>query len=129
MGMQEHLFMIAIQEYLMQQLVLPYHVLKKCTADIGKPNARGVDLEVWLPGHNRYLETHTADFMTDYQTRRLRTRTKNKDGKLVFVNTNDATALAMGRTIVAIIENYQNQDGSVKIPKALQPYMHGQNSF
>ncbi|MEK7501277.1 MAG: serine--tRNA ligase [Patescibacteria group bacterium] len=128
-GMNEHFFMIAIQEYLMQQLGLPYHVLNKCTADIGKPNARGVDLEVWLPGHNRYLETHTADFMTDYQARRLRTRVKNKKSEMIFVHTNDATALAMGRTMVAIIENCQAKDGKVKIPKALQPYMHSQGSF
>ena len=124
-GMNEHLFMIAVQEYLMQQLNLPYHVLNKCTADIGKPNARGVDLEAWLPGHNRYLETHTADFMTDYQSRRLNTKAKKGD-ETFFVHTNDATALAPGRTMVAIIENYQTAGDKVGIPVALRPYMGGQ---
>jgi seryl-tRNA synthetase len=126
-GFNEHLFMIAIQEYLMQQLELPYHVLNKCTADIGKPNARGVDIEAWLPGDGRYLETHTADFMTDYQARGLQTRTK-KDDETVFVHTNDATAFAMGRTMVAIIENYQTVDGKVEVPKVLQPYMQGKTT-
>jgi seryl-tRNA synthetase len=121
-GLKEHLFFVAIQEYLVQQLGLPYRVLQKCTADIGKPNARGVDLEVWLPGHGGYKETHTADFMTDYQSRRLNTRTKTDDAT-VFVHTNDATAFAMGRTMVAIIENYQNPDGTVNVPEALRPYM------
>lgn len=126
-GLNEHLFLIAIQEYLLQQLGIPYHVLLKCTADIGKPNARGIDLEVWLPGANRYLETHTADFMTDYQARRLQTRMKKDDGSdTEFVHTNDATALAMGRTMVAIIENFQDKDGNVSIPQALQSYMNGQ---
>lgn len=124
-GMKEHLFLIAIQEHLLQQLKLPYHVLNKCTADIGKPNARGVDLEVWLPGHQKYLETHTADYMTDYQARRLQTRIKGAE----FVHTNDATALAMGRTMVSIIENYQQADGKIGIPQVLQPYMHGQTSL
>jgi seryl-tRNA synthetase len=66
----EHLFLVAIQEYLMQQLGLPHHVLEKCTADIGRPNAKGVDVEVWLPSQGMYRETHTADYIGDYQTRR-----------------------------------------------------------
>jgi seryl-tRNA synthetase len=135
----EHLFFIAIQEYLMQMLEVPYHVLMKCSADIGKPNARGVDIEAWLPGQNRYRETHTADYMTDYQARRLgvRVRLKHPLGKAVtasgsaaegyaesveLVHTNDATAFAMGRTLVAILENYQQADGSVRVPKALVKY-------
>src|SRR3990167_4210667 len=124
-GINEHLFMIAIQEYLMQQLELPYHVLNKCTADIGKPNARGVDIEVWLPGHNRYLETHTADFMTDYQARRLQTSIKLADGSLQYVHTNDATVFAQ-RPLIGIIENYQNDNGSITVPKVLRPYMREQ---
>lgn len=126
-GLKEHLLLIAIQEYLMQQLKLPYRVLNKCTADIGKANARGVDLEAWLPGNKRYLETHTADFMTDYQARDLQTRTKNKNGENVFVHTNDATAFAMGRAMVAIIENYQIADGKIQVPEVLQAYMGGQD--
>lgn len=118
----EHLLFVAIQEYLLQQLGLPYHVLMKCTADIGKPNARGVDMEVWLPGQGKYRETHTADYMTDYQARRLQTRVRNEEG-LELVHTNDATAFATGRAMVAIIENYQNEDNTVTIPQVLRSYM------
>lgn len=120
----EHLFFIAIQEYLLQQFKLPYHVLMKCTVDIGKPNARGVDMEVWLPGQGKYRETHTADYMTDYQARRLQTRVRVGD-EVQLIHTNDATAFALGRCMVAIIENYQTADGDVSVPEVLQPYMGG----
>lgn len=120
----EHLLFIAIQEWLLQQLKLPYHVLMKCTADIGKPNARGVDMEVWLPGQGKYRETHTADYMTDYQARRLNTRVRAEDG-LELVHTNDATAFALGRAMVAILENYQTADGDVRVPEVLKPYLGG----
>ena len=120
----EHRFFVAVQEYLLQQLGLPYHVLQKCTADIGKPNARGVDMEAWLPGQNQYRETHTADYMTDYQARRLQTRVRREHGP-ELVHTNDATAFALGRAMIAIIENYQNEDGTVTVPEALRPYLGG----
>ena len=122
-GLQEHLLLVAIQEYLVQQLGLPYHVLQKCTYDIGKPNARGIDLEVWLPGQNAYRETHTADYMTDYQARSLKTRVKRKDSTIQLVHTNDATAFALGRIMVAIMENFQQHDGTIQIPEVLQPFM------
>ncbi len=120
----EHLFLIAIQEYLMQQLKLPYQVVMKCTADIGKPNARGVDIEAWLPGQDQYRETHTADYMTDYQARRLHTRVRRQDGNVELAHTNDATAFSQ-RPLIAILENYQQADGSVQIPEVLQPYYGG----
>ena len=120
----EHLLFIAIQEWLLAQLKLPYHVLMKCTADIGKPNARGVDMEVWLPGQGKYRETHTADYMTDYQARRLMTRVRTDNG-VELIHTNDATAFALGRCMVAIIENYQTAEGDVVVPEALRPYMNG----
>lgn len=123
-GLQEHKLFVGIQEYLLQQLGLPYHVLLKCTVDIGKPNARGIDMEVWLPGQGKYRETHTADYMTDYQARRLNTRTRTENG-LELIHTNDATAFALGRAMVAIIENYQTADGDVRVPDVLQPYMGG----
>ncbi len=122
----EHLLFVAIQEYLLQELGLPYHVLLKCTADIGKPNARGVDMEVWLPGQDKYRETHTADYMTDYQARRLNTRVRRGDG-LELIHTNDATAFALGRIMVAIIENYQTADGDVRVPEVLRPYLGGRD--
>lgn len=123
-GYKEHLMMIAIQEYLLASLNIPYHVLLKCTADIGKPDARGVDMEAWLPAQAKYRETHTADYMTDYQSRRLQTRVRTGSG-IELVCTNDATAFALGRAMVVIIENYQTKEGDVIIPKILQPYMGG----
>ena len=122
---QEHLLLVAIEEYLMQSLEIPYQVLMKCTADIGFPNARGIDIEAWLPGQNRYRETHSADYITDFQARRLKTRFKNNDGEIGFIHTNDATAFALSRAPIAIIENYQQKDGSVIIPEVLRPYMGG----
>lgn len=122
-GREEHKLMVAIQEHLMQQLELPYRKLQKCTADIGKPNARGVDLDAWMPGQDKYRETHTADFMSDYQSRRLNTRYRDADGNLQFVHNNDATAFALGRLMVAIIENGQTKDGDVVVPSILHPYL------
>lgn len=123
-SLNEHLFHIAIQEYLMSKLGLPYQVLDKCTADIGKPNARGVDIEVWLPGQDKYRETHTADYMTDYQSRRLQTRVRRSGGEVELVHTNDATAFSQ-RPLIAIIENYQNEDCTVRVPEALQSFLGG----
>jgi seryl-tRNA synthetase len=99
-GMDEHLFFVAIQEYLLTQLELPYRVIQKCMADIGKPNARGIDMDAWLPGQQQYRETHTADYMTDYQARRLNTRVRRKSGDLELIHTNDATAFALGRAVL-----------------------------
>jgi len=122
-GLNEHLLMVAIQEYLLTQLELPYRVIQKCTADIGKPNARGIDMEAWLPGQQQYRETHTADYMTDYQSRRLNTRVRRESGELELVHTNDATAFALGRVMIAVIENGQDESGKIRIPKVLQPYL------
>jgi len=124
-GLNEHFLMVAIQEYLLSQLELPYRVIQKCTADIGKPNARGIDMEAWLPGQLQYRETHTADYMTDYQSRRLNTRVRRESGELELVHTNDATAFALGRAMIAVIENGQDQAGNIRIPKVLQPYLGG----
>lgn len=127
-SLNEHLLMIAIQEYLMQQLELPYRVINKCTADIGKPNARGWDLEVWLPGQNKYRETHTADYMTDYQARRLKMRVRTKDGQSILAHTNDATVFSQ-RPLIAIIENFQTVDGGVVVPKVLRPWIDNRDSI
>jgi len=128
-GVEEHKLLVAIQEYLVQQLGLPYHVLQKCTADIGKPNARGIDIECWFPGQGAYRETHTADYMTDYQARDLKIRVKRSSGNNDLVHTNDATAFALTRILAAIVENYQTADGHVKIPAVLQPYMAGRTEI
>jgi seryl-tRNA synthetase len=125
-GLEEHKLHIAIQEYLVQQIGLPYQFVQKCTADIGKPNATGVDLNCWFPGQGQYRETHTADYMTDYQARDLKIRIRRSDGKIELVHTADATAFALSRILKAIIENYQTADGRIIVPEILRPYMNGQ---
>ena len=128
-GLDEHKLLVAIQEYLVQQLGLPYHMLLKCTADIGKPNARGVDIECWFPGEGKYRETHTADYMTDYQARDLKTRMRRANGDIEIVHTNDATAFATNRIMASIVENNQQADGSVRVPEVLRPYMGGRETL
>ncbi len=123
-SLDEHLFLVAVQEYLMQQLGLPYRVLEKCTADIGRPNAKGVDIDVWLPSQQTYRETHTADYITDFQARAMKTRVRRVSGELELVHTNDATAFSQ-RPIIAIIENFQTADGDVLVPEVLRPYLGG----
>ncbi len=127
-GKEEYRFMIAVQEYLMQSLDLPYNVVTKCTADIGGPNASGTDIDTWLPGQKQYRETHTADYMTDYQARRTKTRVKRANGEIQLVHNNDATAFSE-RPLIAIIENNQTKDGDVIIPKILRPYMQGREKI
>jgi seryl-tRNA synthetase len=116
-------FLVAIQEYIMQQLKLPYQVVLICTGDMGIPDQRQIDIETWMPAQGVYRETHSADLIGAYQPRRLNTRVKRKDGKTEFVHMNDATALAIGRTLIAILENYQQRDGSVQVPTVLQKYV------
>ncbi len=122
MGLKEQDFFVAIQEYLMQRLEIPYQVVAICTGDMGGPDFRQFDIESWVPSQNKYRETHTSDYMTDYQSRRLNTKVKFSD-KTEFVHMNDATVFAIGRTLIAILENYQQKDGSVLIPKILQKWM------
>tara|TARA_B100001245_G_scaffold97426_1_gene70775 strand:- start:11413 stop:12669 length:1257 start_codon:yes stop_codon:yes gene_type:complete len=121
-SLDEHLFLVAIQEYLMQQLGLPYRVLEKCTADIGRPNAKGVDIDVWLPSQKQYRETHTADYITDFQARAMKTRVRREAGTVELAHTNDATAFSQ-RPIIGIIENCQTVEGNVRIPEVLRPYL------
>ena len=122
---KEHELFVAIQRWLLEQLLLPYRVIRKCTFDIGKPDARGIDMEVWLPGQDKYRETHTADYMTDYQSRRLNTRVRRENGEVELVHTNDATAFALGRIMIAVIENNQNEDMTVRVPEVLRKYLNG----
>ncbi len=128
-GQAEQDLIVAVQEYLVQQLDIPHQVVILCTGDMGAPDYRQVDIECWMPGQNKYRETHTSDYMTDYQARRLNTRVRRKNGQLEFVHMNDATAMAIGRMLIAIIENYQQKDGSIKVPKVLQKYMGGKSKI
>jgi len=122
-SLAEQEFIIAIQEHLMQQLKVPYRVVANAAGDMSDPDARQIDIEAWLPGQNKYRETHTSDLMTDYQARRLNTRLKRAAGKLELVHMNDATVFAIGRTLIAIMENYQQADGSINVPKVLQRWV------
>lgn len=124
----EHLFLIAIQEYLMQQLGLTYQVIEKCTADVGFPNAKGVDINGWMPHQGQYRETHTADYITDFQTRSMQTKVRFEDGQIGLAHTNDATAFSE-RPLIAILENYQQKDGSVLIPQVLRRYMNNKEKL
>ena len=126
-SIQEQEFLVAIQEYFLQMMKLPYQVVLICTGDMGKPDFRQIDINTWMPGQNAYRETHTADLMTSFQSRRLNTRVKRTDGKIELVHMNDATVCAMGRTLIAILENYQQADGTVKIPEVLKKYMNGKD--
>ena len=118
---KEHEYLVAMEEKLVQMLELPYQVVKICTGDLGAPASRKYDIECWLPSENRYRETHSCSTCTDFQARRLNIKYKEA-GKTDFVHTLNGTAFAIGRTILAILENYQQEDGSVLIPKALQNY-------
>lgn len=122
-SMNEQNFLVALQEHLLQALELPYQVMMISTGDMGFPDHRQIDINTWMPGQNRYRETHTSDLMTSFQGRRLNTRVKRKDGKVEPIHTNDATLAAMGRLLIAIMENYQQADGSIRIPKVLVPYV------
>ncbi len=128
-GLDEHKLAVAIQEHLVNALGLPYQLIRKCTADIGKPNATGIDINTWFPSQNTYRETHTADYMTDYQSRDLKIRLKRTDANVEFIHTNDATAFALGRIMAAIMENYQTADGHVIVPDVLRSYMGNQEQI
>jgi len=92
---------------------------------MGNLDYRQIDINTYIPSQGKYRETHTSDYMTDYQARRLNIKYKKEDGTRDYVHMNDATAFALGRIMIAIIENYQTVDGKVRIPTILQPYMHG----
>ena len=120
---KEHQFLLSCEEKLMQALKIPYRMVQICTGDLGDPAAAKYDIEAWLPGQGCYRETHSTSNCTDFQARRLNIRYKEKSGKLSFVYTLNGTAFAIGRILIAIFENYQQKDGSIKIPEVLQKYL------
>lgn len=122
----EHERMTSAAETVLQRLGLPYRVLLLCTGDMGFSSRKTYDLEVWLPGQNCYREISSCSNCGDFQARRMKSRTRKKGDKdTQFVHTLNGSALAVGRTMVAIIENYQNEDGTVTVPEALKEYMGG----
>ncbi len=112
-------------EKILQKLELPYRVLSLCSGDIGFHAAKTNDLEVWLPGQNQYREISSCSNTEAFQARRMKARYRSAAGKPEFVHTLNGSGLAAGRTLVAVLENYQNADGSISIPTVLQPYMKG----
>ncbi|MES2500891.1 MAG: serine--tRNA ligase [Pseudomonadota bacterium] len=116
--------MVGHAENILKALELPYRVVSLCTGDMGFGAAKTYDLEVWLPAQNTYREISSVSNCEAFQARRLQARFRNEQGKTEFVHTLNGSGLAVGRTLVAVLENYQNADGSVTIPKVLQPYMH-----
>jgi len=137
---KEHDYLLSLEEKLVKALEIPYQITKMCAGDLGHPAARKYDLNCWFPAEKRYRETHSTSTTTDYQARRLNIRYRDTSGSSVpgmavpgeampgkgaetgFVHTLNGTAFAIGRTILAILENYQQKDGSVLVPKVLQKY-------
>ena len=117
--------MTAHAEAILQKLGLPYRVMSLCTGDMGFGSAKTYDLEVWLPAQNTFREISSVSNCEAFQARRLQARFKNAQGKNEFVHTLNGSGLAVGRTLVAVVENYQNADGSVTVPEVLRPYMGG----
>ena len=117
--------MTASAEKVLQKLELPYRTMLLCTGDMSFASQRTHDLEVWLPGQNAYREISSCSVCGDFQARRMQARYKTSDGKNHFVHTLNGSGVAVGRALVAVLENYQNADGSVSVPTALQPYMGG----
>ncbi len=121
---KEHEFLLSMEEKLMTALQIPYRVLQICTGDLGVQAANKYDIEAWMPGQNQYRETHSTSNDTEFQSRRLNIKYKNSDtGKNEFVHTLNGTAFAIGRMIIAIMENYQQKDGTIKIPVVLEGYI------
>ena len=112
-------------EAILQKLGLPYRVMALCTGDIGFAAAKTYDLEVWLPGQNAYREISSCSNCEAFQARRMQARFRNAQGKVELLHTLNGSGLAVGRTLVAVLENYQNADGSVTVPPALRAYMNG----
>jgi seryl-tRNA synthetase len=119
---EEHEFLLSCEEELVRGLELPYRVMNVCTGELGASAAKKFDIEVWLPGQGRYRELTSCSNTTDYQARRLECRVRYEDGNRP-AHTLNGTACAVGRTLIALLENHQQEDGSVRVPAALHPYL------
>lgn len=118
----EHEFLLQLEEKLFQKLDIPYQVIKMCTGDLGFPAARKYDIEAWMPAQNKYREVTSVSTVTDFQSRRLKIKYRLGD-QTDFAYILNGTAFAVGRTLIAILENYQQEDGSVVVPEVLRPFM------
>jgi seryl-tRNA synthetase len=120
---EEHEFLVGVEEEVIGNLDLPYRVVNIAAGDLGGSAAKKYDIEVWLPGQNRYRELTSCSNTTDYQARRMQTRLRRSSGEVEVLHTLNGTATAVGRTLIAILENHQRADGSVPLPDALHPYL------
>jgi seryl-tRNA synthetase len=126
---EEHDLILEIEEDIVKGLELPYQVVNVCGGDLGDPAAIKYDIEAWIPTQGRFREITSASNTTNYQARRSKIRFKDSDGKKDYIHTLNGTGIAMPRMFVAILENYQNEDGSVTIPEVLRPYMGGKEKM
>ncbi len=124
-----HETLLANAEEVVQALELPYHVVVVCTGDLGDGQVKKYDIECWVPSENTYRETHSDSYFHDYQARRVNIRYRDAEGKVRFVHTLNNTALASPRILIPLLENHQQADGSIRIPKALQSYLGGQTTI
>ncbi|HEX3493976.1 MAG TPA: serine--tRNA ligase, partial [Methylocella sp.] len=124
-SLAEHDRMLLCAEEALKRLKLPYRVVTLCTGDMGFAAQKTYDIEVWLPGQNRYREISSVSVCGDFQARRMNARYRAQDGKPHFVHTLNGSGVAVGRALVAVLENYQNADGSVTVPEVLRAYMGG----
>ncbi len=120
---EEHDFMRSIEEEVLQDLGLPYRAVNIAAGDLGAPAAKKYDLEAWLPTQERYREVTSCSNCTDYQARRLKVRAKGEKGGPYLLHTLNGTVVALGRTMIAIMENYQTEDGKIEVPAVLKPYL------
>ncbi len=113
-------------EIILQKLELPYRVVALCAGDVGFGSAKTYDIEVWLPGQEKYREISSCSNYNDFQARRMKARRRNSDtGKPELIHTLNGSGVAAGRALIAIMENYQDKDGNIRVPDVLQPYMGG----
>jgi seryl-tRNA synthetase len=124
-SMDEHERMLSSAEEVLRRLDLHYRVVTLCTGDMGFASQKTYDIEVWLPGQNMYREISSCSVCGDFQARRMNARVRGKDNKLRFVHTLNGSGVAVGRALIAVLENYQQADGSILVPEALAPYMGG----
>jgi len=120
---EEHDFLLSLQEKIMQELRLPYRVVLVCSGDMGFTDFKQYDIETWFPGQNKYRETHSCSNTTDFQSRGVNVRFRRKNGKIEYLHTLNATAIAVSRTIIAILENYQRKN-YIEIPEVLRKYFN-----
>jgi seryl-tRNA synthetase len=122
---EEHERMLNCAEEVLKKLDLHYRVVTLCTGDMGFASQKTYDIEVWLPGQNMFREISSCSVCGDFQARRMNARFRGKDGKPRFVHTLNGSGVAVGRALIAVMETYQQEDGSIAVPDALAPYMGG----